>query len=1095
MTNLKLNLPAVLISLLFWVTLIPQIGATEPSLKFHQLSVENGLSHGAVADIYQDQNGFMWFATRDGLNYYDGYTFRVLRNDLEDSTSLPNNVVNTFAADEDKNLWIGTNDGYITKFNPVNLTFKNYSLTKYSDRAANNAIVKTIHVARNGIIWIGTTQGGIFSFDPSSEKITYHEIPFSNLNKTKLEIVSIYEDKYDNLWIGSVDKGVVKYNPNKNEQVYYNFSELASTVGINTVTCLAEDNNNTLWIGTFDGLIEHNQETGEFKHTPLLDKLGTSHAFERTTDILFDKNDNLWLTTNGGGLIKFHLSTKELTSYLSSKSNQKSISYNTTTSLYLDRNDNLWIGTFGKGINVIFANNKNFVSIEYHNEMLPEVGIRSVRTITPEDKNSFWVGGYTGLVLYHKQKGIIKNVSYYGKHIKIERNTKYLFNNTIYSSIKDPIKPEQFIWLGSEGGGLIRYDYIKNEFLNFFDLNTYLEENTFGTQVFELTISPENNIWVGTNKGLSIINPNDLKNVHYKNNPDDTNSIFEGAVIAIYFDSLERVWVGGQVGGFALFDSNAKKINQYNIKPGNNDWLRSNTVYAFHEDSKKRFWIATDRGLHRFYPEQEKFEIYNIKNGLPSEIVYSILEDENGILWLSTNKGLSRFDPETEVFGNYLKEDGLQGGEFNAGAYAKAIDGTLYFGGTNGLTYFQPEQIQINTFPPDVVLTEINILGNDPIKINHPVELETLELNYTDNVVIFEFSALNFQSPNLNRYKYKIEGLYDDWVNLEDNRVVTITNPPSGEYEFRVIASNNDGIWNEEGLRLKLIIHPPFWLTWWFTLLAVLIVISVIVLIFRERLAAVERKKVILENLVKERTEKLEKSQNELKVANASKDKLFSIIAHDMKNPFNSLLGFSEMLSLDFEELSNQEKKDAIAGIADASKEAYSLLENLLDWSRLQMDRIEFHQEKFGINSLIMQNINLLKIALNYKKIEVKKSFIEHDEVYADKNMINTVIRNLLTNAIKFSKEGKEIHLTTELNKSQLIVKIRDFGIGMSNETINNLLTQNQIQSTIGTSGEKGTGLGIILCKEFIERNGGEFKIESKPGTGSTFLFTVPRNN
>lgn len=1092
MKVLKLNLCVLLNFSLLFGLLVIKIHATEPELKFHRLSVEDGLSHGAVSDIYQDQNGFMWFATRDGLNYYDGYSFHVLRNVLEDSTSLPNNVVNVFAEDKDKNLWIGTNGGYIAKFNPANLSFKNYNLAKYSDRAVSNAIVKTICVAKNGLLWVGTTQGGIFSFDPFTEKLTYHEIPFSHVNKSKLEIVSIYEDKYDNLWIGSVDKGVVKFNPNKNEQSHYNFSELANTVGIKTVTCFDEDNKNTLWLGTYEGLIEHNQLTGEFKHYPVLDKLGTSNAFERITDILFDKYENLWLTTNGGGLIKLHLPTKEFTNYLSIKTNNNSISYNTTTSLYFDKNKNLWIGTFGKGINVLFEYSKNFVSIEFDSELFPEVSIRSVRTITPEDENSFWVGGYNGFLLYDKQRGIIKNASYYGEKRKIEKITKYLFNNTIYSSIKDPIKPEQYIWLGSEGGGLTRFDYLKNEFLNFFDLNTYLDEHTFGTQVFKLAVSPENNIWVGTNKGLSIINPTDLINVHYRNNPTDTNSIFEGAVISIYFDSQKRIWVGGQVGGFALFDNNVNKIKQYNIKPGNKDWLRSNTIYSFHEDSQKRFWIATDRGLHRFYPDQEKFEIYNTESGLPSEIVYSILEDDNGLLWLSTNKGLSRFDPETKVFGNYLKEDGLQGGEFNAGAFAKGIDGTLYFGGTNGLTYFLPEQIQINPFFPNVVLTEIKIIGDEPITINHPVGLETLELDHTDNVVIFEFAALNFQSPHLNRYKYKIEGLYENWIMLEDNRVITITNPPSGEYEFRVIASNNDGIWNEEGLRLKLIIHPPFWLTWWFVFLIIIIIIGIIAAIFKFRMAAIHNKKIELEKLVKERTEKLEKSQIELTAANDSKDKLFSIIAHDMKNPFNSLLGFSEMLSEDFEELSDQEKKDAIAGIADASKEAFSLLENLLDWSRLQMDRIEFHKETFEINSLIQQNVNLLKIALNNKNIKVKLNLDENSEIYADKNMINTVIRNLLTNAIKFSNEGGEIQILTEARENQLIAEVRDFGIGMNDNTINNLLTHSQIKSTLGTSGEKGTGLGIILCKEFIERNNGEFKIESKPGAGSKFSFSLP---
>lgn len=1066
--------------------------ASESQLHFNQITVEDGLSHGAVYDIIQDDHGFMWFATKDGLTYYDGYSFEVYRNIINDSTSLPHNFVTELECDSAGNIWVGTDGGGLAKFDPHKKTFTHFDFRKYANHNANFSIINDIHISRDGKIWAGTTGGSLYYFDPNTEQFEFFPNLFENISISSLHILSTYEDNEGNIWAGSLNNGTVKLNPETNETTHYLFEEYKTGYGIETVTSFAEDKNNNLWIGTYDGLIKYDKKDDSFKRFSVYSQIGTDLPFENISDIIEFQDEFLWLTTNGGGVLRFHLPTEKFESFISSSTDKYSISYNTTKTIFKDKDENIWIGTNGKGVNVLFAYSKNFQTIGEKKDKAFDLGFSSVRTILPWGTDQFWVGGYGGLVLFHKAKGIVYTAPYLGKRTKVELSTPSLINNIIYTTELDPLEPQNVIWIGSEGGGLIRLDYADQSFTNFIDYPTIPEEHRVGSQIYEVAAGPDKNIWVGGNRGLIRINPTDFSKKFFNHDPDDNTSIFEGSVISIYFDKSNSGWIGSSNSGFAIMDLETQEFKIYKRNTTKKDWLRSNTIFSFLEDSDSRFWLATGRGLHRFYRDSEKFVIYNIEEGLPSSIVYSILEDEDGYFWLSTNNGLSRFDPVEETFVNYTYSDGLQGNEFNSSAYNKDNSGTLFFGGTRGLTYFDPAEIEINPVPPEIVFTKITIVSDEIKTIDHPADIDKIELHHDDDVVTFEFAALNYQSPQLNQYKYLVEGINDNWVNLENQRTITFTDLPSGTYNLRVKASNNDGVWNEEGVSLELVVNPPFWASLWFIFLVNVIVIGILILIYRYRVNAIKNQRAVLEELVKERTKELEKSRVELKNANDAKDKLFSIIAHDMKNPFNTLLGYSEMLTEDFDELTEEEKKSAINGMADASKEAFNLLENLLDWSRIQMERIPFSQEKVDVTELIEENTQLFQMAVSEKNISINKNYSEDNNAFVDRHMINTVIRNLLANSIKFTKEGGEITLATERKDSQLLVSIKDDGIGMTKETIDGILSQSTIKSSDGTSGEKGTGLGLILCKEFISKNNGELKIESGPGKGSIFSFTLP---
>ena len=485
--------------------------------------------------------------------------------------------------------------------------------------------------------------------------------------------------------------------------------------------------------------------------------------------------------------------------------------------------------------------------------------------------------------------------------------------------------------------------------------------------------------------------------------------------------------------------------------------------------------------------------------------------------------------------------DGLQGNQFIHGSYFKNKLGIMYFGGINGLNIFHPDSIQMNQFKPPVFLTDLLIFYKE-VPINEEgspltqsiTETEKITVTHKQSLITIKYTALNYICTEKNLYAYKLEGFDKDWNYVDSRREATFTNLNPGTYVFRVKASNNDGIWNEEGTSLKIVVLPPWWKTLVFKLSVVLFILVSTVSFYLYRIDRLKKQKVYLEKLVKKRTmeieeknailtkqanelnetntlleerqqqieeqtEKLEVKKEELESANihlnelnSTKDKFFSIIAHDLKNPFNTIMGFAELLIMKFNKLSEEKKYKYSEVIYRSSKNIYDLLENLLQWSRTQTNKIAFEPSDFDIENLVQQNIALLNENIESKNISVKLGHSEKVSIYADRNMINTVIRNLLTNAIKFTDKGGQIIIDYKNKNGDVEFSIRDTGIGMTEKEISQIFRVDTNISKTGTDGETGTGLGLILCKEFIKKNGGSIWVESKSGEGSKFSFTVP---
>ncbi len=558
-------------------------------------------------------------------------------------------------------------------------------------------------------------------------------------------------------------------------------------------------------------------------------------------------------------------------------------------------------------------------------------------------------------------------------------------------------------------------------------------------------------------------------------------------------------------------------------------------------------WFGTfGTGLDKLDRLTGKFTNFSTKDGLPGNSISSILIDKDNNLWLATDNGLAKFNQQTKEVVVFDRKDGLQNKILKSWAI-KTIDGEMFFGGPNGFNSFYPEQLKFkkNQNMPPVVLTGLKIFNN-PVKINELInnkvvlnnnlcETRELVLTHKENFFTIEFIALDYTAPEKNMYAYMMEGFDPGWVYCGNKREANYTNLDAGKYTFRVKASNNDGVWNNTGASLQIVILPPWWETWWFTLIVLFAIISVVTSIFFSRIRHFKNQKILLEKLVQEKTselqqmnallvnqtdelkrsntllelrqeeieaqseelmvqkESLEIMNHELNDLNATKDKFFSIIAHDIKSPFNAILGFSELLKENFNKWTDEKKLNTINLILNSSRSLFELLENLLQWSRSQRGIIEYNPEIIELKKTLSNIINLMKANAVSKNIKLDFTLSEDGlALFADKQMLDTILRNLISNALKFTNTGGNVQIRATKNNEFVKIEVSDDGVGIPAELIDKLFSIENNQTTPGTHNEKGTGLGLILAKDFVTKNGGIIGINSTVGKGSTFYFTLP---
>ncbi|WP_290661965.1 two-component regulator propeller domain-containing protein, partial [Ignavibacterium sp.] len=1054
------------------------------TIKFKHIGSDEGLSQNFISCILQDKKGFMWFGTKDGLNRYDGYSFVVYQHDSFDSTTISSSYITTLFEDSRGLIWVGTLNGGLNCFDRKTETFKHIN---YSSGLLKNFIdyeIKSIAEDKDGNIWIAIRGFGLvrliinnhspleISEQPVTLKSDDRNIPYFNI------ITCLKFDSKNMLWIGT-ENGLMKYNPVDKKITSYEVrtknTKAPSSMYDKNVGAIYESKDGDFWLGTLSGLVKFDRTNGTYRLYPHQYEI-FRYGWGRIIEITEDQSGKLWLASSAD-LMRFDPRTSAYSYYNNNPLDPNSLSYSSISSIYIDRTGILWVGTSGMGINLYDSKAERFSTLTRNIPPKSRISGYSIRAILEENDDIVWVSSEV-VTKWNRKTGEIKSY-------EASSNNLDAFGNTgAWSMVKSF---DGKIWTATTEG-VYRYDPETSTARQY----KYNPNDSLGLpqkEVYSVFEDKNKNIWITTENyfcKLLDVQKGIFRKFIYQHLPPAN----ELARTIIVQDHSGVIWLGTK-DGLLRFDEDKGSFQRFKNDPLNAQTLSNNLIKSIcvEPDSESDIlWIGTaGGGINRFDIKKNIFTHFTEKDGLPNNVVYGILPDKNGNLWLSTNKGLSRFNPSEKNFRNYDFRDGLQSNEFNTGAYFLSKSGEMFFGGIKGLTHFYPENIKDNPNPPSIVITNMkirdqNITSKNNLLLKMSVsESDEISLSHSDDVITFEFAALDFSAPEKNQYAYKLENFNKDWIYLGNNRSATFTNLPPGNYTFLVKASNNDGVWNESGIALRLIIKPPWWNTWWSYIIYGILFLTGLYLVRRYELNRIRLKNQL----------KLEKVETiTLRNLDNLKSHFFANISHEFRTPLTLILGQIE--SVMSSDISTKEKGKLQVANRNAKK-LLTLINQLLDLSKLEAGSMKLKAEKQNLVLFLKNIFYSFEPLAEAKKIKLElNSQSENITVCFDPEKMEKIICNLISNALKFTLENGEIKLSIFNLPTGIEIQIKDTGIGIPEDRLQHIFDRfYQVDNSI-TREYEGTGIGLALAKELVKLHNGEIKVSSKEGEGTEFTVCFP---
>ena len=778
-------------------------------LRFRQLTPDDGLSSSYVQSIFQDARGFLWFGTDKGLDRYDGYSVRGYRHRRTDPRSIADGTINVVRAIGGDTMWVGTNAG-LSRYDAGLDAFTNHRIGQPARP------VRGIADDGRGGLWIGTDDG-LHRFDRKSGTTAPADGAAREL--AGLNVLALHRDARGRLWIGTQTRGLFVLDPaGSTMRRYAQSAQDPRSLPDDDVRSIVEDATGTLWIGTWNGgLARLNPETGEvvtYRHDAANPR---SLAANRVVSIAPAGRRGLWIGTENFGLDYFDFASGDFRHFRSDPMNPASLNSPSVWAVHEDAAGTIWVGTFTGGVNVSMVNGG---AIRHYHTVpgdAASLGFNTVRAFAESRPGAYWVATDGG--------GLNEFDATTGKFVRHTTRNSNLNSDAVLDVVQDR---DGATWIGTWAGGVSRFDRATGSFTAFTSKNAGLGDDN----VFALYVDAAGQLWAGTQKHgvyrfdrarrtfVSVVSAEQLGGRVQRTETSAAVRVISGS------PDGRHLLIGTEGAGLADLDVESGKVTMHRSVAADSSGLSGNTVRAVLESGNGVVWIGTTTGLDRLERGSKKLTRYSEVDGLPSGYIAGLAEDASGKLWISTDRGLVRFDAAGKRVKRYTTADGLQGSEFNGHAYFEARDGTLFFGGNNGFNVVRPSQILQNDRKPPVVLTGFQLFNREvPIGVEssplerHISQTERLKLSYKQSVMTFEFAALDYTASEQNEYAYKLEGFDDDWQHVGAQRTASYTNLAPGSYTFRVKASNNDGVWNEEGASIRLRITPPFWKTWWFRLL------------------------------------------------------------------------------------------------------------------------------------------------------------------------------------------------------------------------------------------------------------------------------------
>ncbi|MCP4601960.1 MAG: histidine kinase [Proteobacteria bacterium] len=840
-----------------WTDLATKISPGQ-HLRFDTISLEQGLSQSTVFCMLQDSQGFMWFGTEVGLNKYDGYTFTVYKHDPEDPSSLASNWISAMLEYDSETLWIGTGDGGLGRYDQTLQSFTNYRNDPDDPSSLSDDEITAIFKDQDGVLWIGTGSG-LDRFDQENDRFIHYKYTPDDPNSSSSNAVSvIYEDKDGVFWIGIEDGGLNRFDrENERWWRYVNDPSDPHSLSDNTITALFEDQSGVLWVGTRGGGVEQfDQENERFIHYQHDPDNPESLSSDEIMAVYQDREGILWIGTYGGGLNRFDPEKESFVHYKNIPSDPHSLSNDIVESIFQDQEGVLWFGNLAGGVNKLDPSWRNFAIYQNDPKDPNSLGDNMVRAFFEENSSDLWIGTmFGGIDKYDRESG-----TWYHYHHD-PSNPGSLSNDfvsVIYRDISD------VLWVGT-ASGLDRFDP-ETETFTHYQAEPDESPGYPGNNVRTIYEERAGEFWIGTKGGLYQFDPEKKSwGHHYSYDPDNPDSLSNDWIFSFIKDRQGRFWIGTLGGGINRFDPDKRIFTRYQNNSDDPNSISNDIVTGIFQDRNGILWLSTAGGLDSFDPDTEIFGHFREQDGIADDSIYCALEDRDGYLWVSTNKGLSRFDPQREIFINYDATDGLQSNEFSSNACLVSDGGEIFFGGLKGFNIFSPDRVHDNPSIPPVMLTSL-VQDGEEVDLGMAIDRVTeVTFKWPEDSFEFEFAALSFAHPEKNQYAYMLDGFDEDWNEIGTRRYGKYTNIPGGTYTLHLRGSNNDGIWNEQGAAVKITVVPPFWATWWFRGIALLVLVGSGYSGYWLRLRNLETRGRELEFQVEQRTARLMETQQVLR--------------------------------------------------------------------------------------------------------------------------------------------------------------------------------------------------------------------------------------
>jgi len=1039
--------------------------ASSPALRFRHYGVDDGLSSGFLNTIARDRAGFIWLGTAFGLNRFDGHRFVTYRHADSNPHSLPRDYVRHLLADRNGRLWIGTEAG-LCRFRPESDDFESFLPGTY---------VRQIAESPTGHLWLATSRG-VMEFDPVAGRVVkewrHDERDPASLSSD--DVLFTHQDSQRLLWVGTNRGGLNRLGDDGRSFHHYRADGKPGSVSHDNVLSLAEDSKGRLWIGTVDGLDLYDRATDSFR--VLRQEAGSTGVIFALSE---DQEGGLWFGSYGG-LNRLDEATGTSWTFRHDSAEPSGIVDDRIRSLYRSDEGLLWIGTTN-GLEVLDLTTRRFGLVRHRPGVAESLADSYVRCFWRDSRGRLWVGTKGGLEIFD-----VKEQRSLTRFQHDARDPGSLRDNNVSSVVEDH---EGRIWAATDGEGLDLLDEAKRSFTHFRH-DPADPASISDNEVRTLFVDREGTLWIGTARGGLNRRRPDGGFDRFLADPKRPRSLAHPNVSVIHEDRKGSLWVGTR-GGLARLNRSTGDFDRFQHDPRSAGSLSEDTVLSMAEDAAGALWIGTRGGVNRRDPVSGLFRAYRASDGLADDTVYAALEDADGKLWLSTNKGLSRLDPKSGTFDSFDRRHGLQGNEFNAGAALRDPSGLLFFGGTAGFNAFFPREIRRNLVRPNVAITGF-LLFNEPVPIGGasplkkaPPVLDAITLKHADSVFAFEFAALSYRQPDANRFRYRLEGFDTSWISTgAADRKAVFTNVPAGHYRFRVVAANDDGVWNEEGATAAVTILPAWWLTWWMKLVYALLILGAPFAFYFVRLKAYRRRQADLEAQVAERTsriagqkDEIEAQASDLRTANerlvelsAFKEGLMGMIVHDLKNPLNAILNGLEPLP--------------------SARHMHNLVMNILDVQRFDEAKMPVEPQPVGLREIAASAIEQVSFLARGRRLE--NQLPPETSVWIDPGLVSRIFVNLLTNAIKFTREDGRIVIREAPDETGFVrVEVADDGAGIPASRLDHVFDRfGQVQAR-DSGGTRSTGLGLTFCRQAVEAMGGRIGVTSKIQEGTTFWFTL----